>query len=218
MDGSAKIESDLDFSGLALQTKTYHKRLNTDTEKVITETFTYDSRNRLLVHKHKIDTNAEEILAQNSYNEISQLTQKKVELRFTNPVNTSQSAPHYDGNIAEMDWISTGSNGLRRYSYRYDGLGRLKAGIFSQPNATVPENGYFNEQLTYDLNGNINTLKRNRELQYAGQVLMDDLSYVYSGNQLQTVTDGSGNYSSYPDVSGNLIHYDANGNMKDHQD
>ncbi|MCY0979420.1 RHS repeat-associated core domain-containing protein, partial [Chryseobacterium sp. CY350] len=58
--------------------KTYHKRLATDTEKVITETFTYDHQNRLLTHKHKIDNRAEEILSQNVYNELSQLKTKRV--------------------------------------------------------------------------------------------------------------------------------------------
>ncbi|MFY1048495.1 DUF6443 domain-containing protein, partial [Chryseobacterium sp. GP-SGM7] len=68
LEGYTKTESDLDFSGAVLQTKTYHKRLSTDTEKVITETFSYDHQNRLLTHKHKVDNNTEEILAQNEYN------------------------------------------------------------------------------------------------------------------------------------------------------
>ncbi|WP_378106676.1 hypothetical protein, partial [Chryseobacterium sp. sg2396] len=52
--------------------------MNADTERVITETFEYDNQNRLLVHKHKVDNNQEEILAQNTYNELSQLSNKKV--------------------------------------------------------------------------------------------------------------------------------------------
>ncbi|MFY1046780.1 DUF6443 domain-containing protein [Chryseobacterium sp. GP-SGM7] len=78
LGGYTKTESELDFSGAVLQTKTYHKRLSTDTEKVITETFSYDHQNRLLTHKHKVDNNTEEILAQNEYNELSQLKTKKV--------------------------------------------------------------------------------------------------------------------------------------------
>ncbi|MCY0970494.1 DUF6443 domain-containing protein, partial [Chryseobacterium wangxinyae] len=78
LGGYTKAESQLDFAGTVLQTKTYHKRLAGDTEKTIIETFTYDHQNRLLTHKHKIDNNAEEILAQNEYNELSQLKTKKV--------------------------------------------------------------------------------------------------------------------------------------------
>jgi hypothetical protein len=50
----------------------------TDSEKTITENFTYDHQNRLLVRKHQVGNGAEEILVQNKYNEISQLESKKV--------------------------------------------------------------------------------------------------------------------------------------------
>jgi RHS repeat-associated protein len=106
------------------------------------------------------------------------------------------------------------SHGLKRYSYQYDAMGRLKNGVYSEPNASIPENNYYNEVLTYDLNGNVKTLKRNRNAQYIGVQLMDDLTYSYTGNKLDTVTDGSENYFGYPDTSGNLITYDDNVNMK----
>ncbi|WP_370901546.1 DUF6443 domain-containing protein, partial [Chryseobacterium gossypii] len=54
LGGRTRVDSKLDFAGVAQQTITTHKRLDTDTERVITETFTYDSQNRLLVHKHKV--------------------------------------------------------------------------------------------------------------------------------------------------------------------
>jgi len=38
----------------------------------------YDAQNRLWQHYHKVDNNTEELLAENSYNELSQLTNKKV--------------------------------------------------------------------------------------------------------------------------------------------
>lgn len=60
------------------QSITRHKRLDTDTDKVITENFTYDPQNRLLTHTHQVDNNPVEYLAQNTYNELSQLQTKKV--------------------------------------------------------------------------------------------------------------------------------------------
>ncbi|GEN76926.1 DUF6443 domain-containing protein [Chryseobacterium hagamense] len=78
LGGYTNTETELDFAGVTKLSKTYHKRLSADTEKVITETFAYDSQNRLLVHKHQVDNNPEEILAQNTYNDLSQLTNKKV--------------------------------------------------------------------------------------------------------------------------------------------
>ncbi|WP_449399255.1 RHS repeat domain-containing protein [Chryseobacterium wanjuense] len=78
MGGYTKTESKLDFAGVALQTKTYHKRLSTDTERIVTENFEYDAQNRLKKHYHQIDSQPQELLAENSYNELSQLTNKKV--------------------------------------------------------------------------------------------------------------------------------------------
>ncbi|WP_294287207.1 DUF6443 domain-containing protein [uncultured Chryseobacterium sp.] len=256
LGGYTNTETELDFAGVAQRTITYHKRLNTDTERVITETFTYDSQNRLLVHKHKIDNNAEEILAQNTYNDLSQLQSKKVggtvsgsglqtvdylynirgwmtqindpanlgsdlfgyKIKYNNPVYTSLTAGKYNGNIAEVDWAGSQDGILKRYSYQYDAINRLKKGIYSEPNASVPQNNYFNEELNYDVNGNITSLQRNRNAEYIGVELMDNLSYTYTGNRLNTVTDSSGNYFGYPDTSGTLIHYDINGNMADHED
>ncbi|WP_284464740.1 DUF6443 domain-containing protein [Chryseobacterium sp.] len=78
LGGYTRTESKLDFAGVSKTVVTKHKRLNTDTERIITENFEYDHQNRLLVHKHQIDSNPVEILAQNKYNELSQLESKKV--------------------------------------------------------------------------------------------------------------------------------------------
>src|SRR5690606_22479772 len=96
LGGYTQTESRLDFAGLAQQTITRHKRLSTDTERTITENFEYDNQNRLKVHKHKIDNNAEEILAQNDYNELSQLTTKKV---GGTTLGTGLQEVNYDYNI-----------------------------------------------------------------------------------------------------------------------
>ncbi|SEN12521.1 hypothetical protein SAMN05421856_1245, partial [Chryseobacterium taichungense] len=38
----------------------------------------YDSQNRLLKHFHQVDSMPEELLTENTYNELSELTNKKV--------------------------------------------------------------------------------------------------------------------------------------------
>ncbi|MCU7615561.1 DUF6443 domain-containing protein, partial [Chryseobacterium sp. GMJ5] len=262
LGGYTRTESLLDFAGTAQQVKTYHKRLNTDTEKIITENFEYDAQNRLLVHKHKVDNNTEEILVQNEYNELSQLTTKKVGgtnaatplqtvdyaynirgwmTRINDPANLGNDLfgykikynqvegeetpnndfpdlkvkPKYNGNIAEIDWKTgtTPGDNLKRYGYVYDGLNRLLAGFYQKDvNPTAKE--YF-EKIDYDLNGNITNLKRSEGvLQGTTAMTIDNLTYQYMGtNRLQSVTDDSFQYSGYPDVSGNTISYDANGNM-----
>jgi RHS repeat-associated protein len=258
LGGYTKTESEIDFAGAVLQTKTYHKRLATDTEKVITETFTYDHQNRLLTHKHKVDNNTEEILAQNEYNELSQLKIKKVggavsgnglqtvdyaynirgwmtkindpsnlngklfgyEIKYHNPVYNNISTGRFNGNIAEIDWKTNNDGILKRYSYKYDNLNRLTAGIYSEPGTSVPQNNYFNESMAYDLNGNITSLQRNSKNSAGMAEQIDDLNYSYAGNgnRLNSVTDVGQNYYGYPDTSGQPISYDDNGNMTNHLD
>jgi len=107
---------------------------------------------------------------------------------------------------------------LRRYDYQYDALNRLTNGIYSEPNTSVPQNNFFNETMSYDINGNIITLKRNSKSIANTAELIDDLSYSYIGNRLNTVTENQPNYRGYPDVSGNTIAYDDNGNMTSQKD
>ncbi|WP_082798696.1 DUF6443 domain-containing protein [Chryseobacterium cucumeris] len=255
LGGYTKKEFKLDFSGAVDESYTYHKKGSTDPEVLIKERFEYDNQKRLLKHYHKVNSLTEELLVENTYNDLGQLINKKTgnttgtplqsidqtynirgwitkvndpvnlngklfayELKYHNPVYSVVSTGKYNGNIAEIDWQAADGGTFRRYNYKYDGLNRLKNGIYSEPNATVPQNNYFNETLTYDVNGNIQTLKRNRLLSNVGVIVMDDLSYNYLGNRLNTVTDSSGNYGGYPDISGNPIPYDGNGNMSSHVD
>ncbi|WPO93176.1 DUF6443 domain-containing protein [Chryseobacterium sp. HR92] len=255
LGGYTKKEFKLDFSGAVDESYTYHKKGSADAEVVIKERFVYDDQKRLLKHYHKVNSLTEELLVENTYNDLGQLVNKKTgnttgtplqsidqtynirgwitkvndptslngklfayELKYHNPVYSTVSTGKYNGNITEIDWQAADGGTFRRYNYQYDGLDRLKSGIYSEPNATVPQNNYYNESLTYDVNGNTQTLKRNRLLSNVGAQQMDDLSYVYSGNRLTTVNDASGNYAGYPSTSGNPITYDSNGNMTSHLD
>ncbi|WP_223560405.1 DUF6443 domain-containing protein [Chryseobacterium lathyri] len=272
LGGYTKTEAELDFSGVAKQTKTYHKRLNTDTEKIVIETFEYDNQNRLKVQKHKIDNNTEEILAQNEYNELSQLKTKKVggtnismplqtvdyvyNIRgwmtaVNNPNNLGNDLfgykikytqregleipnsdfpdlkvkPKYNGNIAEVDWktLTEENEPLKRYGYSYDSLNRLLGGFYQKAGSETAKE-YF-EKLEYDLNGNIQRLKRSEGALIGGNTaqVIDNLKYDYVGNRLINVTDEQQNPSGYPYlVNPNTIEYDnggiGNGNMTSHLD
>ena len=80
LGGYTKTESILDFSGVPQQTFTYHKRKNTDAELQIKERFVYNLYNNALEkHYHEVvGKTPEELLTENTYNEIGQLTKKKV--------------------------------------------------------------------------------------------------------------------------------------------
>ncbi|WP_333597088.1 DUF6443 domain-containing protein [Chryseobacterium flavum] len=249
LGGYTIVNHKLDFSGTVLQTNTYHKRLATDTQRNIVEYFTYDSQNRLTMHRHKVDSNPVEILAQNKYNELSQLENKKVggvvatsplqqidykynirgwmtkindpsnlngklfgyEIRYHNPINPTNAAGRYNGNIAEIDWNSNSDPLLKRYNFEYDPLNRLKNAFYKEP--VTGNSGNFDEYLTYDLNGNITNLKRTAvpPLQLTPK-LVDNLDYELSGNRLTKITENALNDTGY-EGGNNIIDYDANGNM-----
>ncbi|MXS72117.1 hypothetical protein GSF70_12905 [Flavobacteriaceae bacterium W22] len=207
---------------------------------------------RLKQHYHKVNTNAEELLADYTYNELGQVTNKKVgnnlqsidyaynirgtltkvnnpdnlgtdlfgyELKLASTSNASVAQARYNGNITEMTWKSSGDGVLKRYSYQYDAYNRLKAAIYQEPESFVPQNGFYNEFMSYDANGNITSLKRNQK-GYTGTVEeIDELVYSYpSGNRLESVVDLKNNYAGYPETSGNIISYDDNGSMTSHID
>jgi len=78
LGGYTKTETELDFAGIPLKRNTYHMRKREEVEVIIKERFVYDSQNRLLKHYHQVDNNPEELLAENTYNDLSQVINKKV--------------------------------------------------------------------------------------------------------------------------------------------
>jgi RHS repeat-associated protein len=126
----------------------------------------------------------------------------------------------YNGNIAETFW-SSGSDGVgivRAYGYKYDNLNRLKDATFYKKGSLPYVSKSYDENLTYDKNGNIKTLLRNGDVDDALPANgIDNLAYTYAtnSNKLLNVFDNSNNTSGFNDVgrTGDDYTYDANGNM-----
>ncbi|MGE8431506.1 DUF6443 domain-containing protein [Chryseobacterium joostei] len=138
-------------------------------------------------------------------------------LKYEDPEDIIHAPAKYNGNISEFDWRTANGDVLKRYAYRYDKLDRLNDASYREPSATAPVNDSYSEYITYDLNGNIQTLKRYQPLT-GTPMLIDDLKYkLYEGNKLKQVVDDNANASGYPE-GGNPIAYDDNGNMTDHFD
>ncbi|MFM9989571.1 DUF6443 domain-containing protein [Flavobacterium sp.] len=128
--------------------------------------------------------------------------------------------PLYNGNIAETYWKTSSDNILRKYVYFYDNLNRLKNAIYQKPGNAIPVPNFYNENLTYDKNGNIMTLIRNSaNLDTAPLINIDNLSYSYlaNSNQLIKVDDNPtpNNPNGFKDglSAATEYFYDANGNM-----
>jgi RHS repeat-associated protein len=155
----------------------------------------------------------------------------------------------YNGNLTGQTW--RGRDGVQRaYGYTYDQLNRLQQGDFvaraGGSTGTLTSATAWNQELdnyrlnsvSYDDNGNLNTLRRRGLLKSATHAMakqygaVDNLSYAYVGNRLQAVDDAvSGNqlprpagYNGAPtSLAGDFQEqgiklgqeylYDANGNL-----
>ncbi|HOU27415.1 MAG TPA: DUF6443 domain-containing protein, partial [Paludibacteraceae bacterium] len=122
----------------------------------------------------------------------------------------------YNGNIAETSWST--STVVRTYGYKYDNLNRLTFATYQKSGITT--NAY-NENLTYDKNGNIKHLNRFGLLDpQTPAPQIDDLTYEYkssTSNQLTKVTDSPSGNDNEGFIDGNKsgddYTYDANGNL-----
>ncbi len=260
LGGYTSTDSKLDaFSGQLQYTMQKHKRTSGDSELTVKEAFTYSPQKRLLTHTHQINGGTEQLLADNTYDELGKLTSKKVGNTSATPLQkvdysynirgwltqindisglqqgtdpadlfsfklnyntvdgtTSAANKLYNGNIAETFWRTATDGGfVRNYGYKYDNLNRLKEANYQKSGQLT---NMYNENLSYDKNGNIKNLSRNgdRDEQYL-PIQIDNLEYGYAtnSNKLLNVSDNSNNTSGFKDgnTTGDDYVYDANGNM-----
>ena len=206
------------------------------TAKEIIEEYTYDHMDRVKTIKTTIGSDISTIT--NTYNEIGELITKDLsgaqtvdyeynirgwlrkinggtsfsgndrfgmELKYNNAPNAQ-----YNGNIGQMLWKTTGGGlnaNQQDYKYTYDSINRIKSATYSS--STL--NNHFNvSDISYDLNGNIQTLTRK-----LSNTSVDILDYDYlNGNQLSSVDD-TGTSALFEDGASEEHEYvyDANGNM-----
>jgi len=130
--------------------------------------------------------------------------------------------------LSAVKWMSKGgsnnSSYERAFKYYYDAVDRDTAAIYAERPATASSttpftttHGWDENRITYDQNGNIQTLYRNSATQGAGNhTSIDQLTYTYNTttypNQLKSVSDASGSSLGFADGSGTYT-YDANGNL-----
>ncbi|MGN6439293.1 MAG: DUF6443 domain-containing protein [Agriterribacter sp.] len=102
----------------------------------------------------------------------------------------SNNSKQYNGNIGSLLWKSAGDPQQRKYDFIYDAANRLKASAFGQYASGAGASAAFNtdagidfseDNIQYDLNGNIKTYNR-KGLGLNGSNYIDQLSYQYAGN------------------------------------
>lgn len=113
---------------------------------------------------------------------------------------SSYASAQYNGNINGTTWKSKGDLKVRRFNYEYDAANRLTKANFGQLNGsayTTNQGMNFTvENLTYDENGNIKSM-RQYGWKPGGSSMIDDLVYSYHdgglSNRLRNVTDNVNN-------------------------
>lgn len=117
------------------------------------------------------------------------------------------NVPVFNGKISAVKWMSkniTGTNSNERsYKYSYDQLDRLTSSAYAERVASTGPfgtnvDGYTENGINYDENGNLNAMARN-SLVSGATAQVDNLSYTYAAtnpDSLLKVTDGTGtNYT-----------------------
>ncbi|MCO6164495.1 RHS repeat-associated core domain-containing protein, partial [Flavobacterium sp. NRK F7] len=128
-----------------------------------------------------------------------------------------QSEALYNGNISGTYWKSKFGS-LKKYNYSYDDLNRLTEATYLTPNLTTNNGKAYDESLSYDKNGNIQTLERNGGITTMVNPI-DDLVYIYDTNNknlLVKVSDATTSPQGFNDGANNNnaeYGYDVNGNM-----
>ena len=96
----------------------------------------------------------------------------------------------YNGNISSMRWKNGSYSSVKRgYKFTYDTANRLTNAVYGEKDDLKTNVNRFNERVYYDKNGNIKGLERRGRMQNGKYGIVDTLTIVYNGNQLQKVTD-----------------------------
>ncbi len=130
-----------------------------------------------------------------------------------------KAIPLYNGNISQTVWSTANTDAQKRgYGYSYDALNRITT-AYSYKGSTLTSIDNFSVWgIGYDQNGNILGINRNGTNDIGLTTRMDELTYTYVGNQLQTVSESAtSTIKNQGFFDGNTVGddyvYDLNGNM-----
>ncbi|WP_321333087.1 DUF6443 domain-containing protein [uncultured Bacteroides sp.] len=229
------------FTGQPLRKKHIHTATGQTTQTEL-YTYTYDHAGRLLTTKHKLNTAAEVILAENTYDELGRLktsknnNQSNLATTYTYNVRSwmkssasplfsqtlyyndsyGNNTPSYNGNISAMSWTTSGDK-TRGYNFAYDNLSRLTAAGYLEGGTA---NASYGTSYNYDKHGNMTNLVRNGRTGTSTFGTVDNLSMSYAGNQLikaddtgTTVTLSASMDFKNNSTAAKEYFYDLNGNL-----
>ena len=206
LGGYSKTESELDFVGVPQKSNVYHVRKPGEPGVIIKQRYVYDSGNRLLQHYHQIDDKPEELLSENTYNELSQITSKKV-----------------GNNLQSIDYTYNIRGWLSDVNKNQMGLADLGGKLFSYAIKYNKKNGIDNpdtaqfagKNVTPKYNGNITEVDW-RSVETVGvNPSLTPKRYGYAYDSMNRMTAGYYQNPGNPYSKENTesLSYDLNGNI-----
>ena len=179
------LESKLDFAGKVEETKSTHTK-GSNAAIVVTERFEYDHAARLKRQTHQVGSSAEELIVENTYDEIGQLIQKGVGNAESNTTRLQTVDYSYNvrGWLKTINDVNNIGDDLFSFKINYNETG---TGITPLFNGNI-------SQTSWKTANTDSSLK----------------SYIYSYdalNRIKSGIDDTGNYNL------ESIAYDKNGNI-----
>jgi RHS repeat-associated protein len=220
------------FTGQPVKKKHIHSATGKTTQTEI-YTYTYDHAGRLIQTKHKLNSNLEIVLADNTYDELGRLkltkpnnqyilrTSYRYNIRsWLGEINNYHFRENmlytYSGNISYIQWKQ--QNYSRSYNFIYDNLSRLTSAVRG-----LSDSENFGTSYTYDKHGNITSIYRYGRITNAANDFncIDLLKMDYgNSNQLRNIDDLGINvlsnlseFKDYKKGSSEEYAYNANGAM-----
>lgn len=153
------------------------------------------------------------------FNHSQQVDLFRMKLRYNEGFSNLyyNASPQYNGNISGIEWQTPLDCAVKGYAYSYDQLNRLRQARYGEQTSA---GGNWNQHLhaydaqySYDLNGNLLQLHRNKPNASGGYDIMDLLQYSsYDGNRLLSVND----LSNFPETVGLDQFLDGNNTAPDY--
>lgn len=186
------------FTGEPLKRQHVHTATGYSTQTEVC-TYEYDHAGRLLTTKHKLNTNEEVTLVENTYDDLGRIKSSKrhgnsalttdytynvrswmktltTDTLFNQTLHYNDSyggsRACYNGNISAMSWKAAGDTGVHGYRFSYDEMSRLTAAGYlwnGSPSAN------YDTSYTYNRQSNLTSLRRNGRTGTSSYGLIDDL-------------------------------------------
>lgn len=211
LGGYTEVDSKLDWSGKVEKTVTKHKYNSGSTVLTITETFTYSPQDKLILHKHKINNGDEQLIVQNSYDELGQLILKKV---GGNDVSAQQVLQNVDyvynirGWLVSINDTEDLNDDLFSFKINYDnpidGTTLFNGNISETHWRTASDNVFRMYSYKYD---NLNRLLEGNYRREGGNYrdsYLERLAYDKNGNIVSLLRHGDSDANDYEFVIDDL--------------